>query len=165
MFALLTGRLTQSVIFFASIIILGAGTAGADTVDVSIPGFLFSPDTAVITAGSTVRWTNNHTTSHTSTSNTAVWSSGPLSPGQHFSFTFNSAGSFPYHCEIHPSMMGIVVVNPAPSCCVLAGDANHSGTLNALDVTYLINFLYKSGAPVCLFQGGRRQLHRNRECS
>ncbi len=41
--------------------------------------------------------------------------------------------------------------NFAPaSCCVKAGDANNNGTVNALDVTFIINFLYKHGpAPVC----------------
>ncbi len=41
--------------------------------------------------------------------------------------------------------------NFAPaSCCVKPGDANNNGTVNALDVTFIINFLYKHGAaPVC----------------
>ena len=39
------------------------------------------------------------------------------------------------------------------SCCVKAGDANHSGVVNIQDITYVINFLYKSGPkPPC--QGG-----------
>ncbi len=35
-------------------------------------------------------------------------------------------------------------------CCVKAGDVNNNGSVNLLDVTFLINFLYKSGAqPPC----------------
>ena len=35
-----------------------------------------------------------------------------LSPGQTFSFTFAQAGTFPYRCDIHPSMQGTVAVTP-----------------------------------------------------
>lgn len=36
-------------------------------------------------------------------------------------------------------------------CCNLPGDANDNGSVNILDITYLISFLYKSGpAPQCL---------------
>jgi plastocyanin len=30
-------------------------------------------------------------------------------PGGEFSFTFKTAGTFPYHCAIHPGMVGRVV--------------------------------------------------------
>jgi heme/copper-type cytochrome/quinol oxidase subunit 2 len=33
-----------------------------------------------------------------------------LSPGQSYSFTFNQAGTFHYHCKIHPEMTGTVTV-------------------------------------------------------
>lgn len=36
-------------------------------------------------------------------------------------------------------------------CCLVPGDANNSGAVNILDVSYLINYLYKGGsAPVCM---------------
>ena len=36
-------------------------------------------------------------------------------------------------------------------CCDMAGDANNSGNINILDVTYIINYLYKGGVtPVCI---------------
>ena len=34
----------------------------------------------------------------------------PIAPGASFSKTFTSAGSFPYHCTIHPGMVGTVTV-------------------------------------------------------
>jgi len=38
-------------------------------------------------------------------------------------------------------------------CCILPGDAGDDGLLNILDVTYLINYLYKSGpTPPCMPQ-------------
>jgi hypothetical protein len=47
----------------------------------------------------------------------------------------------------------VIHVEIVSTCCVVAGDANHNGTRNIQDVTYNINFLYKSGPkPPC--QGG-----------
>src|SRR5689334_21772371 len=47
---------------------------------------------------------------HTTTSTQVLWNSGPKSGGQTFQLTFNSAGSYPYQCSIHPSMRGAVLV-------------------------------------------------------
>jgi Cupredoxin-like domain len=65
----------------------------------------------VIKAGTTVTWENKDSTQHTTTSTAspALWDSGILSPGQSFSHTFNTPGTFPYICNVHP-MAGTVVV-------------------------------------------------------
>jgi plastocyanin len=49
---------------------------------------------------------------HTSTADGGAWSSPPLNAGTTFGHTFDQAGTFPYHCEPHPSMTGSVVVEP-----------------------------------------------------
>jgi plastocyanin len=64
----------------------------------------------MVPVGTTVVWQNNDTIAHTSTSNAAGWNSGTIGPGQSFQFTFTSAGTFPYHCTIHPNMVGTVTV-------------------------------------------------------
>ena len=69
----------------------------------------FMPDALEITAGTTVTWTNTDSVSHTSTSDAAGWNSGIVAPNGQFSFTFQTAGTFPYHCAIHPGMVGRVV--------------------------------------------------------
>jgi len=61
-----------------------------------------------VAVGATVTWENDDSLAHTSTSDTGVWNSGTLQPGRNFSFTFNTAGTFPYHCSIHPNMTGSV---------------------------------------------------------
>ena len=70
----------------------------------------FTPDALDIAAGTMVTWTNTDSTSHTSTSNAAGWDSGIIAPGRQFSVTYQVAGTFPYHCAIHPGMVGTVVV-------------------------------------------------------
>jgi plastocyanin len=70
----------------------------------------FTPDDLEIAVGTTVTWTNTDAVAHTSTSNGGAWDSGTIAPGRQFSFTYMSAGTFPYHCAIHPGMVGTVVV-------------------------------------------------------
>lgn len=70
----------------------------------------FMPGELSITTGTTVTWTNNDSISHTSTSDVAGWDSGIVAPGRQFSFAFQTAGTFSYHCTIHPGMVGTVVV-------------------------------------------------------
>ncbi|OGC85619.1 MAG: hypothetical protein A2142_02030 [candidate division Zixibacteria bacterium RBG_16_48_11] len=104
----------SQVVLTALVILLIAGfiSAQATVVNVSIVNFSFSPDTVTVDPGDTVRWTHNGTFLHTTTSNTLIWDSGPMSNGNVFQWQFNSAGSFPYHCDFHPlSMNGTVIVN------------------------------------------------------
>ena len=62
-------------------------------------------------AGTTVTWTNTDAVAHTSTSDLPGWNSGVVAPGGQFSFAFQTAGTFAYHCTIHPGMVGTVVVH------------------------------------------------------
>ena len=94
--------------------VASAGSAAeAAAAHVSIANFAFSPASLTVHVGDTVTWSNNDSVSHTTTSDTGIWDSGPLRPGASFSFTFTSAGTFGYHCMIHPFMVGAVVVQPA----------------------------------------------------
>jgi plastocyanin len=70
----------------------------------------YVPNPVMITVGSTVTWTNNDTIPHTSTSDNGVFDSGNMAAGAKFSFTFNTRGTFPYHCTFHPGMVASVVV-------------------------------------------------------
>ena len=77
---------------------------------------LFSPTRIQVVLGTTVTWTNQDTVPHNVTiapvvmSSSNNWESGLLSPGQSFSYTFTSQGTFQYHCQEHPGMTGEVIV-------------------------------------------------------
>ena len=77
----------------------------------SIVNFAFSPANLTVTAGSTVTWTNSDSAAHTVTADGAVFSSSSLTDGGTFSHRFMTAGTFAYHCAIHPSMTGTVTVS------------------------------------------------------
>jgi plastocyanin len=70
----------------------------------------YAPDELTVPAGTTVTWMNADSVPHTSTSDATGWNSGVVAPGGQFSVAFQTPGSFPYHCTIHPGMVGRVVV-------------------------------------------------------
>jgi len=69
----------------------------------------YSPNPLTISAGTTVTWTNNDSTTHTATSDSGVFN-GTVAPSAQYSFTFTNKGTFTYHCSLHPNMVGSVVV-------------------------------------------------------
>ncbi len=82
---------------------------------VAIQNFEFRPATLRVTirSGETrqeIRWVNNGSVAHTVTADRGVFNSGQLAPGATFSVAFTAAGSFDYHCEIHSTMKGQIVV-------------------------------------------------------
>lgn len=83
--------------------------ATENTVD--IRNMAFTPSQITVKKGTTVTWTNNDSTTHTVTADNGNGpSSDNISPGSSYKYTFNDTGSFQYHCTIHPSMRGTVVV-------------------------------------------------------
>lgn len=80
-------------------------------VNVTIQNFTYNPTPLVVKKGTTVRWTNNDSMDHTVTRDGAKGPfSGLLDQGESYSYTFNTVGTFPYHCMPHPDMKGTVQV-------------------------------------------------------
>jgi plastocyanin len=80
---------------------------------IAIRDFTFRPDSLAVPSGATVTWVNCEQTGtdpHTTTSDSGVWDSPYLNPGDRFSHTFPAAGEFPYHCTPHSFMTGKVTV-------------------------------------------------------
>lgn len=77
-------------------------------------GYGFNPDMLTVAVGTTVIWTNNTSAPHTVTSDDGkTFDSGAsttISSGSSFSFKFTKAGTYKYHCQVHPSMMATIVV-------------------------------------------------------
>lgn len=85
-------------------------TAATATNAATIRGFSFQPGILKVKVGAKVTWTNDDTVAHTVTADTNSFASGNLQPGGLFSFMFTRPGTYAYHCSIHPSMHGSVVV-------------------------------------------------------
>jgi len=78
-------------------------------------GFEPSNITIVIGVNNTVVWKNEDSDAHTATSDTPEFDSGMIPPGGIFTHTFLRAGTYPYHCDPHPWMTGVVIVKAATS--------------------------------------------------
>ena len=89
---------------------LCVGAQAADVV--RIVDFGFSPAQVTVPKGGKVTWVNcsASATQHTSTADGGAWNSGFLAQYATFQQTFDAAGSFPFHCEPHPFMKGVVIV-------------------------------------------------------
>ena len=73
--------------------------------------YSFSPAKLTIKIGTTLIWKDVSSAPHTVTSDDGTtFDSGTVSVGSSFRFTFKTAGSFSYHCNIHPYMRATVVV-------------------------------------------------------
>ncbi|HYC12200.1 MAG TPA: multicopper oxidase domain-containing protein [Nitrososphaerales archaeon] len=84
--------------------------AGADT-----SSFGYSPATITVVIGvnNTVVWTNDDNMPHTVTSVNKIFDSGNLNPGDTYSFTFTTPGTYQYGCSYHLWMKGTVIVRAA----------------------------------------------------
>ena len=80
--------------------------------NVTIDNYTFSPGTLTVPVGTTVTWTNRDFEVHTVTADDTppTFKSAGLDTDDSFSFTFNKAGTYSYHCSLHPHMTGKIVV-------------------------------------------------------
>jgi plastocyanin len=109
----MSGGLTMNTIsklLFVLLLFCSAQVFAA-VVTVNITNFQFSSNSITINAGDSVKWVNNDTSFHTTTSDTAgLWDSGFLANGTSFTHVFKTAGTFKYHCGIHSTMTATIIV-------------------------------------------------------
>ena len=89
----------------------GAPASAAGGSAVQIKDFKFDPASLTASVGASVTWTNQDSTGHTVTADDGSFDSKELPNGQTFSQTFSKAGTFAYHCSIHPTMKATIVVS------------------------------------------------------
>lgn len=101
--------------------------AGAtqQTQEVAIENFSFNPATLNIDKGTTVVWTNKDQVPHNVVADD--FASPTLNPGDTFTYTFNSDGTFSYKCTFHPQMKAFVIVGTGASTQAQSKDEVLSG--------------------------------------
>lgn len=120
------------MVVFVAFFFARAARAVQDTV--FIQDFFFDPDSVTVNQGDSVIWINNGAIQHTSTSDDEIWDSGILSNGDSYTLSLDSPGDFPYHCSIHPSMLGNIEVLPLPDVMVDIGDFFFSPAVIQIDI-------------------------------
>jgi len=98
-------------VFRAALHFNGGSGAVADAV---MKNYKFVPGVLTVASGSFVTFYNDDVVEHTITDDTpGLWGSDRLRGGRSLTFHFGDGpGEFHFHCSIHPSMKGIVVVLP-----------------------------------------------------
>jgi plastocyanin len=80
---------------------------------IQISNFSFSPSSLTVKAGDTVTWTNADSVGHSATADDKSFDTGIIDTGKSGTATFTKAGTFTYHCSVHPSMKGTIIVQAA----------------------------------------------------
>lgn len=99
----------------------GASDGRSAPVAVEIVDFTYDPDGQEVAVGQQVTWTNRDDFAHTVTAGRPGEPTGTFDgrlgdPDAHqssrttFSTSFDAPGIYPYHCTLHPSMTGEIVV-------------------------------------------------------
>ncbi|HEY3267156.1 MAG TPA: plastocyanin/azurin family copper-binding protein [Armatimonadota bacterium] len=115
-------------LFIAAITLSAAASAATVTVDINNFAFGQANATVTVAVGDTVKWNNIDADAHTVTSGVrdgagshpdGRFDSGNLDPGASYSVTFHTAGTFPYYCLYHGSMVSAIrVTAPATTWAV-----------------------------------------------
>jgi len=80
------------------------------TVAAGIKDLAFNPTTINGKVGDVITWTNSDTTQHNPTLDDGSCQTDPIDGGAMGSLAFSKAGTFPFHCAIHPSMKGTITI-------------------------------------------------------
>jgi plastocyanin len=71
----------------------------------------YSPNPTTMRVGQTVAWKNTDTTAHDATQDASRFASGTVNAGATSApVAMSTAGTFTYHCTIHPGMVGTITV-------------------------------------------------------
>ena len=83
---------------------------GPGTNEVIIQGYAYNPTSLTVPVNTTVKWVNKDPIPHTVTSDAGLFDSGSIASGASYTQTFTTAGTYNYHCTIHPYMTGKIIV-------------------------------------------------------
>jgi plastocyanin len=121
-----SGMMMGPSIMFPKVTTNAIGTRSISGINVSIVSDAqnmgnkaFQPNPINVKVGNTVTWVNDDGVTHTITSGSgpndpnygSQFDSGLVAEGQTFTHAFKTVAEFNYFCQIHPSMVGTVIVN------------------------------------------------------
>ena len=93
-----------------------AGGGGCSTsseaaaVTVNIQNFAFDPPEVTAAVGETIGWTNADSAPHTATPDDGACDTGNIAQDATAGLVFDAAGTYTYHCNVHPNMTGTITI-------------------------------------------------------
>ena len=109
-------RITWAAFAAAGLLTLAAGIGlvaaqnGGVRITESNERYAYTPGEITIALGDSVTWTNDSDAPHTVDADDGSFESEQFDEGQTYQNTFDTAGDFAYHCDIHDYMTGTVHV-------------------------------------------------------
>jgi plastocyanin len=112
----------------ALLLVVMPSSAALPVAHVYIQFAAYGPEQLDVLPGQRVLWTNVSVRTHTVTSDDRLFDSGDVTSDSHFSFQFNTPGSYRYHCTIHAGIVGevdvrSVILDGLPTAAVPKGTA------------------------------------------
>jgi plastocyanin len=86
-------------------------SAAAGEVSVAVKDFAFNPSAITATVGQTITFTNGDSAPHTATLDDGSCTTPNIASGSSDGLTFTAAGTYPFHCKVHPNMKGTITVS------------------------------------------------------
>jgi len=105
-------------------------TTGSDP-EIKLEPCAFSPTVTKVDVGASVKFVNGGEFTHLITGANQAWGSRDVEirPGKAVSYTFDTAGVYPYACALHRGMSGVIVVGDGTAAAAAgAGSGTTSGT-------------------------------------
>jgi plastocyanin len=87
-----------------------APAGAAATVNVTIKDFKFSPSPVQAKVGDIVAWKNDDSAPHSATMDDGSCDTDTIAAGSSAMLVFTAAGTYTYHCKVHPTQMKDVTV-------------------------------------------------------
>jgi plastocyanin len=84
--------------------------SGAGQVQANAKDFKFDPATVTVPVGQSVTWTNGDSAPHSIVLDGGQCQSEQFAGGATTTLKFDVAGSYPFHCGVHPTMKGTIEV-------------------------------------------------------
>jgi len=93
----------------ALLLVLVAGSARAETLEIKIENLAFAPAQVAAHVGDTIKWVNADFVAHTATARNGVWDI-MVPPNATKSVVLKADGTVDYYCKFHPNMTGQVMI-------------------------------------------------------
>jgi plastocyanin len=114
-----------ALLLIAALACSNSPTAPVADYNIGVQDYSFTPESLNVQVGKVIQWNNSGPSNHAVASDSGSWTTMPLAaPGgggpygggggpTSVQLVIHTAGRYPYHCAIHPTLMhGVLIVSP-----------------------------------------------------
>ncbi len=105
-----TSALNLGVVASLVLAFSGGADASPTTYTVVIEQMRFNPPALTVRRGDHVTWVNKDLFPHTASASSKAFDSRSIAPDAAWTYVAGQPGTYPYRCDLHPAMAGILTV-------------------------------------------------------